>query len=61
MPKAAERWLSKAEQTLGAERYKNLQRHVKARAAGGRVTKRLCHLALIDLWAEEGLPAVQEV
>ena len=59
MTKAAERWLTKAEQTLGPERYGNLTRHVNARAAGGRVTKRLCRLALIDLWAEEGLPAAK--
>lgn len=55
---AADRYLLKAERTLGAERYANLLRHVDARAAGGRVTKKLCHKALIDLWAEEGLPEV---
>ena len=54
---AAVRWLMKAERTLGPERYANLMRHVTERAAG-KVTKNLCHKALIDLWAEEGLPEV---
>ena len=56
MTRAAKHWLSKAEQTLGPDRYRALVRHVNARADGGRVTKQLCRLALIDLWAEEGLP-----
>ena len=53
---AADRYLLKAEQTLNPERYANLLRHVGKRTSGVRVTKKLCHLALIDLWAEEGLP-----
>ena len=59
MTKAAKRWLSKAKQTLGTERYGNLLRHVNVRAEGGRVTKKLCLYALIDLWAEEGLPYLE--
>ena len=55
---AAARWLTKAEQTLGPERYANLMCHVNKRALDGRVTKKLCLKALIDLWAEEGLPDV---